>query len=163
MKNYSEELYKQITVFLDDDGWNYDFEEEIGVVFTEIQLGNVLKRARIFIDIRDDKYLVYAAMDPKCAEAFRFETASLLTRINYDIVYGSFDMDFSDGDIRFRFPVDCDGMLPSRDIVQDSIALPALMMERFGEAICRVMNGVCSAETAHADERFARIDGQELL
>ena len=82
-----------------------------------------------------------------------------MTRINYDNVYGSFDMDFSDGDIRFRFPVDCDGMLPSRAIVQDSIALPALMMERFGEAICRVMNGDCSAETAHADVEPARIDG----
>ena len=158
MKNYSEELYKEIAAFLDEDGWNYDFEEEIGVVFTGVKLGNTLERVRIFIDIRDDKYLVYAAMDSKCAEAFRLETAALLTRINYDVVYGSFDMDFSDGDIRFRFPVDCDGMLPSRDIVQDSVVLPALMMERFGDAIYRVMNGECSAETAHASEKLACLD-----
>ena len=159
MESYSKELYEKIAEFLDEDGWNYDFEEKIGVIFTGVKLGNTLERVRIFIDIRDDKYLVYAAMDQKCAEAFRFETAALLTRINYDIVYGSFDMDFSDGDIRFRFPVDCDGMLPSRDIVQDSVALPALMMERFGDAIYRVMNGECSAETAHADEKLARIEG----
>ena len=56
--------------------------------------------------------------------------------------------------MRFRFPVDCDGAAPSDAMIKRSILMTAAMMNKYGDAICAVMNGV-SAEAAFKKLRAA--------
>jgi len=47
--------------------------------------------------------LVFISLFPALAPAKkRTACAELLTRINYDLLHGCFEMDFEDGEIRFR-------------------------------------------------------------
>ena len=48
----------------------------------------------------------------KAPVALRNKCAELLTRINYDLTLGCFEMDYADGEIRFRTSV----MVPGADI-----------------------------------------------
>ncbi len=146
--SYSKAIYNAITGFLDDDDWKYSFDEERELIRAGVSLKNKLQSTRLLIDLRDDKYLVFATINLNCDEDARAEMAALLTRINYTLIFGCFEMDFSDGEVRFRFSVDCDGAIPSRAVVQDSIVMPALMMEKYGNAILKVMMGFSDAESA---------------
>ena len=154
MKNYSEQLYQRIAEFLDEDGWKYRFREDNGIICSGFQLDNALGAVPLFVDVRSDKYIVFAVPRVKCEPENRFELAEFLTRINYRMIFGDFEMDFSDGGVRFRFPVDCDGAAPSDAMIKRSILMTAAMMNKYGNAICAVMNGV-SAEAAFKKLRAA--------
>lgn len=154
MKNYSEQLYQRIAEFLDEDGWKYRFREDNGIICSGFQLENALGAVPLFVDVRSDKYIVFAVPRVKCEPENRFELAEFLTRINYRMIFGDFEMDFSYGKVRFRFPVDCDGVAPSDAMIKRSILMTAAMMNKYGNAICAVMNGV-SAEAAFKKLRAA--------
>ena len=154
MKNYSEQLYQRIAEFLDEDGWKYRFREDNGIICSGFRLDNALGAVPLFVDVRSDKYIVFAVPRVKCEPENRFELAEFLTCINYRMIFGDFEMDFSDGEVRFRFPVDCDGAAPSDAMIKRSIFMTAAMMNKYGNAICAVMNGV-SAEAAFKKLRAA--------
>lgn len=154
MKNYSEQLYQRIAEFLDEDGWKYRFREDNGIICSGFRLDNALGAVPLFVDVRSDKYIVFAVPRVKCEPENRFELAEFLTRINYRMIFGDFEMDFSYGKVRFRFPVDCDGAAPSDAMIKRSILMTAAMMNKYGNAICAVMNGV-SAEAAFKKLRAA--------
>ena len=154
MKNYSEQLYQRIAEFLDEDGWKYRFREDNGIICSGFQLENALGAVPLFVDVRSDKYIAFAVPRVKCEPENRFELAEFLTRINYRMIFGDFEMDFSDGGVCFRFPVDCDGETPSDAMIKRSILMTAAMMNKYGNAICAVMNGV-SAEAAFKKLRAA--------
>ena len=146
--SYSRKIYKVITDFLDADDWNYTFDADKELIRTGVKLNNKLQNTRLLIDLRDDKYLVFATMNLRVEESARQEMANLLTRINYQLIFGCFEMDFSDGEVRFRMAVDCDDCLPSQAVVKDSIIIPEMMMEKYGDAILMVLMGFSNAENA---------------
>ena len=64
------------------------------------------------------------------------------------MLFGDFEMDPADGEIRVRVAVDADGALPSAETVKNSIIIPPLMIDRYGNAIAAVMMGFSNAEEA---------------
>lgn len=146
--SYSKEIYRLITRHLDAKGYHYTFDADKELIRMSFSIESKLSSCDVLIDLRDDKYIVYAKND-MCADAgSRNEMAKLLTYINYGIIYGGFEMDFSDGEIRYRNPVNCDNCMPSDEIIRRSISTPVAMMEKYGDALLGVMMGFVDAKTA---------------
>lgn len=64
--------------------------------------------------------------------------------------YGNFEMDLQDGELRYKFFVDCDGVLPSPAIVKDSIYMPAATFHHYTPGILAILFNGASAEEAIA-------------
>lgn len=54
---------------------------------------------------------------------------------------GCFELDFEDGEIRFRTFVDCDGQLPAESVIRNSVYTAVTMMRRYGDGIAAVLFG----------------------
>ena len=108
-----------------------------------------MKHVDIMFDLRDDKYLLYFTCPLNCGEDERAEMRDLLNRINYKLMFGSFEMDDRDGEIQFRYPVDCDGQLPSQQIIRHSIYRPAATLNKYGDAIVAVLMGFATGKEAY--------------
>ena len=67
--------------------------------------------------------------------------AELLTRINYDLVIGNFEMDLGDGEIRYKTGLDVTGADLSLPLVQNAVYLNVLMMDTYLPAIMAVAYG----------------------
>ena len=66
---------------------------------------------------------------------------------NYGLRNGNFELDMRDGEIRYKVFVDCDGVIPSREVIKGSIIIPAMMFERYSPGILDVVfKGVSAAE-----------------
>lgn len=52
------------------------------------------------------------------------EIADFLCRVNYEIPYGNFEPDMTDGEVRFRCFVDCDGIIPTNAMVKTASIVP---------------------------------------
>lgn len=148
---YSAEIKAAIEQYLKDDEWHYTFDEEREIIRCGINLKNRLKECRIIADIDENKYLTLALINLNCDEEHRDELAKFLTMVNYGLLIGNFEMDYNDGEVRYKVATNCKDCIPSQAVVEDSMMLPAVMFEQYGDAIVDVMFGVKTAEQAYKD------------
>lgn len=146
---YSLAIKEAIEQYLKNDEWNYEFDEEREFIRCGINLRNRLKECRIIVDIDETKYLSLALINLNCDEEHRAELSKFLTMVNYGLLIGNFEMDFNDGEVRYKIATNCKDCIPSQAVIEDSLMIPAVMFEQFGDAILDVMFGVKSAEEAY--------------
>lgn len=68
--------------------------------------------------------------------------AEYLTRANYGLRDGNFELDFSDGEIRYKvFHSSIDGV-PSKELIKNAVYIGLWMLERYGNGLLSVMFGI---------------------
>ena len=80
----------------------------------------------------------------------RHAMAEMCTRANYGMRIGNFEMDFADGELRFRAGVDVEGGLLGAEMVHNLIGLSLSMNDRHHDAFMRVMFGDSDPQDALA-------------
>jgi len=81
-------------------------------------------------------FLVFAARTP---QERRVAIAEALTRANYGLQLGSFEMDFTDGEIRFQVAVNVEGSTLTQAMIGNMIAAGMTTCDTYHDAIMRVM------------------------
>ena len=147
---YSMQIAKWVKQFLDEDDWHYEFNEEKGVFNFNLTLKGKLQSIRYRILIRKYDYSVYTVC-PMSAEDCLPQMAEFLCRANYGLANGNFELDFRDGEIRYKCFVTCDETVPGKETIKDSIYAPARMFTRYSEGILAVLFNMKSAEQAVKD------------
>ncbi len=142
---------KQAVVdYLDSQEWKYTFDEEYQRYS--------LRMAAEFVDyfslnivVRDERSLrIYTSIPVRCDESKRGLVMEYLTRANYGLKVGNFEMDVTDGEVRYKvctlYP---EGGL-TRSEVEYVVDLGMFMMERYGSDMMSVMYGGVSPADAIA-------------
>lgn len=150
-KQYSKQIADIITGFLTDDDWNYSFDEERGLVRFNLSIKGKIKSIRYVIDIKEDEFVSYAiapiGADNEDPRQMR-KMAEFICRANYGLKNGNFELDFTDGEIRYKSFEDCENVLPSIEMVKNSIYIPSIMFERYGSGIIDMIYGDISPKEA---------------
>lgn len=148
--SYSKEIASRIVRFLEDDDWKFKLDEDREVIKSGLTMDNKMKKVDILFDLRDDKFLLFMTFPLGTDEDERPEMCVLLNRINYNLMFGNFEMDSRDGEVRFRMSVDCDNCLPSQEVIRHAVYRSAATCSKYGNAIVQVMMGFASADEAYA-------------
>lgn len=67
--------------------------------------------------------------------------AMFLLKVNYELPDGSFQLDFTSGEIRYHYFHRCDDHLPSEEIIRDAIEDSASKYEIYGWGIAGILTG----------------------
>ena len=137
---YSAEIAGAVDAFLKAEGLFYSFDEERGMFRFGMQYDGRMQKMDIAVRIRDDYFIVYA-IPPLTANGCLPEMAEFIARVNYGLQNGCFEMDYEDGEIRFRTFVDCDGQLPGENVIRNGIYTAVAMMRRYGDGVAAVIFG----------------------
>lgn len=153
-KVYSKDIANTINAFLKEDDWYFSFDEERGLFRFGLSLKTKLKRVNYFIHVKENEYIVYA-VSPLGAdegdEKMMAAMAEFVCRANYGLRNGNFELDMRDGEVRFKSFVDCEDIMPSAEVIRNSIHCPAAMFKRYGDGILDVIFGNASAKEAIAE------------
>lgn len=139
---YNREIARVVQTFLTEAGWKYQFNEETGIFSCTISLAGNLNTVRCVLKVNETNYNVYAIapLSANTNDTKQMQNiAEFICRANFGLRNGNFELDFRDGEIRYKCFVDCNGLLPNEKIVCTSIYCPAAMFERYGEGIIQVL------------------------
>ena len=67
-----------------------------------------------------------------------------------NLTYGCFELDFRDGEIRFRSFIDCEDVMPSTEVIKNSIHCTAAMYKRYAPGIVDIIFSGCTGKEAIA-------------
>ena len=126
------------------------FEDKNGVgVFTiRMKLRCRMQSAQMVVLVREADYSTITTL-PLCAdEDHRLAMAEFLTRANWGMRNGNFELNMLDGEIRFKTHVHVGEQTPDLGAARLATMLPFLTIDRFGDAIIDVLFGFKSPREA---------------
>lgn len=125
--------------------------EDLSVVQFGITADHAAYQCAIFAD--DDTRLVtmLAQTALRVPSEERAPACELLMRANYGLVFGNFDLDFSDGEVRYKVSVDVEGGELGTRMVQSMISVALDMYELWYPPLMKVIYGGVSPEDAVAE------------
>ena len=150
-QTYSKTIANEINNYLTNDNWHFSFDEKRGVFSFGLTLKGKIKAVNYRIRICADDYVVYA-ISPIGAnerdETMMSSMCEFVCRANYGLKNGNFELDMRDGEIRFKYFVDCEATTPTMEMIRNSIHCPAAMFDRYADGIVGIIFGNLSAKEA---------------
>ncbi len=150
-RNFNPEIMEAVKNFLDEDGWRYSIESDKGVFRFGVNLRGKLKNVQYLVGINERDYNVYA-VSPLSADQDEPEQiakmAEFVCRANYGLKDGNFELDCDDGELRYKCYMNCNGVIPTREMIGTSIRCPAAMFERYSKGIMQILFGDMSPADA---------------
>lgn len=147
-KDYSPEIVKAIQSFFEEDDWLYEPCDENGVIRTAVSLKCKMKKVNVLINVNDNSFSILSILPLNADENVRRDMAEFLTRANYSLTLGNFEMDFNDGEIRYKTSHYCGNTLPTTEQIERNFYVNVLMVDRYGDGIAKVLFGVGTPKEA---------------
>ena len=142
-----ENMIEMLKNYLDEKEWKYEYKEEEQAILTGVKLESNLQSIKFLIRFRENGFLTVAVPPLGAKEEYRPAIAEYITRANYGMTNGNFELDYNDGEIRFKIYTNYKGLDEiSEDIVEDSFVIPIVMYERYGNGLAALMMGFSDPE-----------------
>lgn len=138
-------LHDLIAVFT-EQGWPFDVVRGAPVLVSE--LSGPLETWKFFAQVIEEQRRIafYSVCPITVPEGRRPEVADFLTRANYGLANGNFELDFEDGEIRFKTVLEVDESLSPR-LVKKVVRFNGLAMETYLPGIAALVTGMPALPT----------------
>jgi hypothetical protein len=133
--------FATLSQFLQDDGWypqQLD-DKTIHRVYFAGKNGELRCYAQIRVDL--EQFIFYVIAPVKAPERTRPLVAEYITRANYGLRIGNFEMDYSDGEIRYKSSIDFEKERLTPNLIKNTIYPAVHTMDFYLPGLLGVMYG----------------------
>ncbi|HQE91601.1 MAG TPA: YbjN domain-containing protein [Anaerolineae bacterium] len=145
--------FATLSQFLQDDGWypqQLD-EKTIHRVYFAGENGELRCYAQIRVDL--EQFLFYVIAPVKAPENVRPLVAEYIARANYGLRIGNFEMDYTDGEVRYKSSLDFEGEVLTPQLIKNTMYPAVHTMDFYLPGLLSVMYGnKTPAEAIHSIE-----------
>jgi hypothetical protein len=129
----------QFSAYLDRGSIRYDHDEERGLfrMAFDGKHGDI----RVLIIVEESMIQVFTHPANKVPENYRQSIAEAITRANYGLKLGNFEMDYEDGELRYQVALPIDGELPVDDVLDHILYVGGAMVDRYIPAFLSIIYG----------------------
>lgn len=146
----SVRAFETVRQFLESDGW---YPQRVGDDFVyrvryAAKHGSLRCYAQVRVDL--EQLMFYVVAPVKVPVAARGPVAEFVTRANYGMRIGNFELDMSDGEVRYKSALDFEGVELAARLVQNLVYPAVSTMDRYLPGLLSVVKGQASAAEAIA-------------
>jgi hypothetical protein len=160
-------IFQAFCRFLDEDDWRYRALEEKTIIKFGIQ--GETADFDCFVDIKLDRHLciLYVIAPNRVPSAKRTQVAEFLTRANYGLILGCFELDMEDGEVRYRTSVQVEDSEMSQAMIKTMIYASIATMEGYYRGLMSIIYGdttvmeaikMCEKRPQEPDEIKAQLE-----
>jgi hypothetical protein len=99
----------------------------------------------------DRTFLFYSICAVNVPEERRPAVAEFMTRVNFGLVSGNFEMDWADGEVRFKTGIELTGISPTTELVAALIQPNLTAVHRYLPGLLMVIANEADPDTARAE------------
>jgi len=146
-----QQAFATLGTFLEEDGWYPQQIEDRSIyrVGFEGKNGRYTCFAQIRMDL--EQFMFYAIAPIKVPEAARAAAAEFLTRANYGLRIGNFEIDYTDGEVRYKSSLDFEGEPLTPTLIKNAMYPAVHTMDLYLPGLLGVMYGNKTPEQAIHD------------
>lgn len=142
-------FFAKIEKWLQENAWSYEKKEKAGIIEINIKLQCDLCQCKVIVWVKEDCCIILGVLPERIRQEERSLVAEYLCRINLGLCYGHFDLDFDDGEIRYKTGIkQVDFLSLSQDKIGEFMISPAIMFDLYGPGLLDILKGEKSPEEA---------------
>ena len=137
-------LFDSALEWLNEEDWSYtEQHRDNGDNWTRSTYSADNSKFDVVLDAREETELfyVYVYFPINVPQKNRVDVAELLTRINYNLKIGNFELDMEDGQIRYKVSVDIEGSELVTKMVHNMINVALSMSDTYIPAVMHICYG----------------------
>lgn len=150
-KEYSEPSIVDIVIkFFTDDDWSFakvQGEPTLRMLF-QGKNGKWTCYARTRVE--QSQFVFYSICPIKVPKPKRRALGEFIARANYGMIIGNFELDFTDGEVRYKTSIDVEGSIITFPLLKRLVYTNVMMMDNYLPGITSVIKGEASPEDAIA-------------
>ncbi len=137
--------------FFQEDNWHFEQLPDKPILRMGFRGDNGTWRCYAQVREQQQQFVFYSVLEFNIPEDRRPAMAEFLTRANYGLILGNFEMDFRDGEIRYKTSIDVEGDRLTSALIRPMVYVNVLMMDRYLPGIMKVAYGGASPADAIAE------------
>lgn len=140
--------YDALETFLAADGW-YPQPIEGTTAYRSGFNGDSGKfRVISHVNVELEQLYIYVLAEVNVPEDTRLAVAEFMTRANYGMRIGNFELDFGDGEVRYKSSIDFEGQELTDTLIHNAIYPAVSTMDRYFPSMLKVAFGGASPADA---------------
>ncbi len=119
------------------EGTHWNFQRHDGKSHLSMNVSGINGKWQCIAQAREaqEQFIFYSMLPINVPSDRRQKIAELLTRANYGIVIGNFEMDFRDGEVRYKTSIDVEGAELTRALMHRLVGANLMTFDRYLPAI----------------------------
>lgn len=152
MGNYKENV-EFVKKYLDANGWHYSMNDHGDVTTFTGGVGGLkgMYNSCMFMLFVGEEEVQNYAMFPASAKDKLLEMAEFITRANYGLKYGDFEMDWDDGEVRFHLTFPMAAVHADETFLPTLLMAPVQMLDQYSKGFAEVLMGLKTPADAVKD------------
>lgn len=142
------QIYQEMVQFFKKDDWFFVPLEEQPVLQMSFQGNNGKWTCYARAREQQRQFLFYSVVPIQAPENKLANVAEFISRANYGMAVGNFELDFTDGEIRYKTSIDVDGNQLNFDFIRSLVYTNVMMMDEYLPGIMSVIQGEMEVEAA---------------
>lgn len=136
-----QNIHDALISFFEEDGWAFNLLGEPPLL--QLSFRGEHGTWTCLAQSRDDlgQFVFYSLCPVDAPEERRLAVAEFLTRANYGLILGNFELDYEDGEIRYKTSIDVADDRLSPELIRNMVYTNVLVMDRYLPGIMRVIYG----------------------
>ena len=102
-------LQATVANYLEENGWTYEPLDDGPMLSAQYDGDNGTWTCFVVANEDQHQVVFYSVVPVHAEESALLRAAEFITRVNYDLIIGNFELDMSDGEIRFKTSLDVEG------------------------------------------------------
>jgi hypothetical protein len=147
--------YESVESFLQTDHWYPDAIEGLTAFAARYVGDNGEYRVIVHVNVELAQVYIYVVSPDAVPEARRSAVCEFITRANYGLRIGNFELDFRDGEVRYKSSLDFEGAELTNALLRNLMYPAVQTVDRYQPGLQRV-----AFEDAHPDAAVADIEGR---
>ena len=144
-----------VKVFFETDHWSFFQIPDQPLFFVQFQGENGRWKGLAQADDEHAQFVFYSISPIEIPEKYIAGVAEFLTRANFGMLIGNFEIDLEDGQIRFKTSIDVEGSRLDTAMVKRLVYTNVLTMDKYLPGIKSIIQ-----DDAGPQETIARIETQ---
>jgi GTP-binding protein EngB required for normal cell division len=141
-------IFKSVLNFFIQDDWNYKEIEPGEAISLEVEMKNSNYTCYAIVNDENKTFRFYSTSPIKIPKNKHLQIAEFLTRANYGLILGNFEMDFADGELRYKTSILVGDNELDYPVIKTIVYSSLSTMDNYFPAIMKVIYGGVSAEEA---------------
>ncbi|NES73010.1 MAG: YbjN domain-containing protein, partial [Okeania sp. SIO2D1] len=108
--------------------------------------------------VEQSQFVFYSICPVKVPKPKRRAVGEFISRANYGMIIGNFELDFVEGEIRYKTSTDVEGLTLTLALIKRLVYTNVMMMDEYLPGITSVIKGEASPE-----EAIAQIEARSLI
>jgi hypothetical protein len=141
-------IFDAIVEFFERTHWN--FQRHDGKSHLSMNVSGINGKWQCIAQAREaqEQFIFYSMLPINVPSDRRQKIAELLTRANYGIVIGNFEMDFRDGEVRYKTSIDVEGAELTHPLMHRLVGANLMTFDRYLPAIMSALYGDVTPQAA---------------